>query len=217
MMREAAPDHFHRPVCPRGVSLHSSAGGAPRMVPDQPEPGVGEPIAPFEQGPPAWPPDILFGAGVGLLMGACVGWACCWLVGEVDSAGQGACVGALAGAFAGRALGFRHRKGRADTVSSELGTTICTGYALLPALLIFLGGLGLVRGKLSGFLMVGAACAGPMAGLLVGGLLDRAYEGILRWRHRKVGSKHIVEGEAFHGHQDHPAQPPGNGSQKDPE
>jgi hypothetical protein len=26
-----------------------------------------------------------------------------------------------------------------------------------------------------------------------------------------------VEGEEFHGHQDHPAEPPGNGSHKDPE
>jgi mRNA-degrading endonuclease RelE of RelBE toxin-antitoxin system len=34
---------------------------------------------------------------------------------------------------------------------------------------------------------------------------------------RKVGNKLIVEGEEFHGHQDHPVKPPGNGSQKDPE
>jgi mRNA-degrading endonuclease RelE of RelBE toxin-antitoxin system len=34
---------------------------------------------------------------------------------------------------------------------------------------------------------------------------------------RKDGNKLIVEGEEFHGHQDHPAEPPGNGSQKDPE
>jgi mRNA-degrading endonuclease RelE of RelBE toxin-antitoxin system len=34
---------------------------------------------------------------------------------------------------------------------------------------------------------------------------------------RKVGNKLIVEGEEFHGHQDHPVEPPGNGSQKDPE
>jgi hypothetical protein len=27
----------------------------------------------------------------------------------------------------------------------------------------------------------------------------------------------IVEGEEFHGHQDHPVEPPGNGSQKDSE
>ncbi len=34
---------------------------------------------------------------------------------------------------------------------------------------------------------------------------------------RKEGNKLIVEGEEFHGHQDHPAEPPGNGSPKDPE
>jgi mRNA-degrading endonuclease RelE of RelBE toxin-antitoxin system len=32
---------------------------------------------------------------------------------------------------------------------------------------------------------------------------------------RKVGNKLIVEGEEFHGHQDYPAQPPGNGPPKD--
>ena len=34
---------------------------------------------------------------------------------------------------------------------------------------------------------------------------------------RKVGNKLIVEGEEFHGHQDHPVEPPGSGSGKDPE
>ena len=34
---------------------------------------------------------------------------------------------------------------------------------------------------------------------------------------RKVGNKLIVEGEEFHGHQDNPAKPPGNGSQEDAE
>ena len=32
---------------------------------------------------------------------------------------------------------------------------------------------------------------------------------------RKVGNQLIVEGEEFHGHQDHSAEPPGNGSEKD--
>ena len=31
----------------------------------------------------------------------------------------------------------------------------------------------------------------------------------------KVGNKLIVEGEEFHGHQDHPAQPSGNGPEED--
>jgi mRNA-degrading endonuclease RelE of RelBE toxin-antitoxin system len=34
---------------------------------------------------------------------------------------------------------------------------------------------------------------------------------------RKVGNKLIVEGEEFYGHQDHPVEPPGNGSEKDAE
>jgi mRNA-degrading endonuclease RelE of RelBE toxin-antitoxin system len=34
---------------------------------------------------------------------------------------------------------------------------------------------------------------------------------------RKVGNKLIVEGEEFHGHQDHPVEPPGNGSGKNVE
>src|SRR5437879_109740 len=34
---------------------------------------------------------------------------------------------------------------------------------------------------------------------------------------RKVGNKLIVEGEEFHGHQDHPVEPLGNGPGKDPQ
>src|SRR6266481_5998963 len=34
---------------------------------------------------------------------------------------------------------------------------------------------------------------------------------------RKVGNKLIVEGEEYHGHQDHPAESPGNGAREDAE
>ena len=34
---------------------------------------------------------------------------------------------------------------------------------------------------------------------------------------RKVGNNLVVEGEAFHGHQDDSTKPAGNGAQKDPE
>lgn len=34
---------------------------------------------------------------------------------------------------------------------------------------------------------------------------------------RKVGNKLIVEGEEFHGHQDHPVEPPGSGPERDAE
>src|SRR5262249_27372754 len=33
---------------------------------------------------------------------------------------------------------------------------------------------------------------------------------------RKAGNKLIVEGEEFHGHQDHPTEPSGNGPEEDP-
>jgi mRNA-degrading endonuclease RelE of RelBE toxin-antitoxin system len=32
-----------------------------------------------------------------------------------------------------------------------------------------------------------------------------------------VGDKLVVEGEEFHGHKDHPVEPPGDGSEKHPE
>jgi len=126
--------------------------------------------------------DILFGATVGSLMGAVVGWACCWLVGEQDIVWSGGAIGALAGAFGGAAIGARHGVKRTDATSSEIGTTVCIAYALLPALLVLLGGIGLVRGRLAGHFMLGAAFAFPMSGLLIGGVLDRIYEGILKRR-----------------------------------
>src|SRR5262249_20665376 len=104
------------------------------------------------------------------------------LVGQSDSFGIGALAGGVIGSLGGGCLGARHRKGRRDPLTSEVGTTVCMTYALLPALLILLGGLDVVRGKFSGLLVLGAACAAPMGGLLVGGVLDRAYEGALRWR-----------------------------------
>jgi hypothetical protein len=33
---------------------------------------------------------------------------------------------------------------------------------------------------------------------------------------RRVGNRLIVEGEEFHGHQDHPVEPSGSGPQEDP-
>ena len=43
------------------------------------------------------------------------------------------------------------------------------------------------------------------------------YEVVIIIVGRKVGNKLIVEGEEFYAHQDHPAQPSGNGSEEDTE
>jgi len=84
--------------------------------------------------------------------------------------------GAVIGTLGGTIIGIKERKSRGDLVRPDIATFICVGYGLLPALLILLQGVGAVRGRLSGYVLFGAAFAGPMAGLLIGAFLDRAYE-----------------------------------------
>src|ERR1700734_3332162 len=105
---------------------------------------MAEAIPPFE--PEGWivRADCVFGAFAGVLMGAAVGWTCCWFVCEVGSESGGALIGAMLGSVGGIALGARHGNRRRDLVSSDLGTTVCFFYPLLPALLIVLGGVGLI-------------------------------------------------------------------------
>jgi hypothetical protein len=47
---------------------------------------------------------------------------------------------------------------------------------LLPAVVVLLACVGFVRGKFSGIVLIAAAFASPMAGLMIGGVLDRVYE-----------------------------------------
>jgi hypothetical protein len=119
---------------------------------------------------------MLFGGFVGLLMGALSGTVCCALLDFRDFLGQWAVIGAAMGVPGGALIALVERKLRGEQVRPDIATVICVVYALLPALIILLGGLGIVRGKLSGFLLLGAVFACPMCGLLIGGVLDRAYE-----------------------------------------
>jgi hypothetical protein len=91
---------------------------------------------------------VVFGALVGLPLGAVAGAACCLLI-------------------------------RGDLIRPDIATLIGIVYGLLPALLILLGGMGIVRGKSSGYLLIGSVFVCPMIGLLIGGILDRAFEAAL--------------------------------------
>jgi len=122
------------------------------------------------------PRGQIFGALVGMLMGALTGMAVCWLLGLYDAQWEGVLAGAVIGTVGGTIIGIKERKSRGDLVRPDIATFICVGYGLLPALLILLQGVGAVRGRLSGYVLFGAAFAGPMAGLLIGAFLDRAYE-----------------------------------------
>ena len=122
------------------------------------------------------PRGQIFGALVGMLMGALTGMAVCWLLGLYDAQWDGVLAGVIIGTVGGAIIGIKERKSRGDLVRPDIATFICVGYGLLPALLIVLQGIGAVWGPLSGYALITAAFAGPMAGLLIGAFLDRAYE-----------------------------------------
>jgi hypothetical protein len=119
---------------------------------------------------------VLFGGFVGIVMGALVGAACCWLVQKHDYLWHGALVGALIGSFGGAVIGTKERKARGEFVRSDLATIIGIVYGLLPALQTLLMGFGMVRGSFTAYLLLGILCIGPTVGLVIGALLDRAYE-----------------------------------------
>jgi hypothetical protein len=125
-------------------------------------------------------PGLFFGALVGLLAGAVVGGAWCWLAGLIDSLWQGVLLGALIGPLGGALIGLKERRTRGALVRPDVATIICPVYGLVPVLLLALRGLGVVQGKVSAYLFLGAVSAGPVLGLLLGALLDRAYEAFLR-------------------------------------
>jgi MFS family permease len=125
-------------------------------------------------------PGTIFGTFVGLLMGAAVGAACCWLTGQFYFFRPSVLIGALAGPIVGMLIGFTERKTRGALVRPDIATLVGIVFGLLPALLFFGGGVSSVHGRFSGLLFVGAVFAGPMIGLVVGGILDRAFEEYLK-------------------------------------
>jgi hypothetical protein len=143
-------------------------------------PSVENTIQRVEQRQRTVAPGTVFGAFVGMTMGAVTGAACCWLTGLFDFFWHGVLIGTLAGPFAGALIGLKERKARGDLVRADIATLICVVFSLLPALLIGLQGVSAVRGRFSGYSLLGPVFAGPMAGLLIGGILDRAFEAGLK-------------------------------------
>ena len=119
---------------------------------------------------------MAFKAFSGLLMGAATGAACCWLIDMFDHFWQYVAVGASAGAVVGLMLGLKAPKARKSLARVNLATNLCASYSVLLSLLFFVQCAGGVPGKGTGMVFIGCLFAGPMAGLLLGAILDRAFE-----------------------------------------
>jgi hypothetical protein len=119
---------------------------------------------------------MAFKAFAGLLMGAPTGAACCWLTEMFDQFWLHVAIGAAAGAFIGLILGFRAPKVQKPPARLNLASNLCASYGVLLSLLLFVQCAGGIQGKQSGMVFIGFLFAGPLAGLLLGGILDRAFE-----------------------------------------
>jgi hypothetical protein len=124
---------------------------------------------------------MLFGVFAGLLLGGVVGAVSCWLVGLFESLWQWVLIGALIGPFGGAIIGTKTVKAQGELIFPDIATYIGAIYgSLLTLLLVIGGGTAGVSARLAAFLGVGSILTGPMAGLLVGAILDRAYEASLK-------------------------------------
>jgi hypothetical protein len=137
-------------------------------------------IPPGEPGRQLLASTAVFAAIVGLALGAVIGAACCWLLGEFDLLWQGVLVGVIVGPVAGVLLGIAERKVRGIFVRPDPAGVIGVTLGLVPAVLVGLRGMGGVTGRLSGYVLCGEILAGPMAGLFIGGIFDRAFEAALK-------------------------------------
>jgi len=124
--------------------------------------------------------DSVFGVVSGSILGiatACVGAI---FVQATIPMFRVALAGLVIGAAIGGITGMIKFYDRDSFNTSDLGVKLGIVFFVLPAVIQFLGAAGFATGRASAILVVASAFAGLMAGLIVGSILDRVYESILR-------------------------------------
>ncbi len=158
------PDSSADDVFPGSYGLIFSAHGDP-----PPDPNLQNPHGTSVEG-------VVFSLFAGAMLGATLGAVVPWLIDRFEFFWPGVGLGALAGAGLGLPLGriYRVRWGR--STRAHFGTVLGVIYGIIPSLLLVAQGIGELRGRNSGYVLMGCLFAGPMAGLILGGILDRAFE-----------------------------------------
>lgn len=120
--------------------------------------------------PPRPPISGPLAAVVGTPLGMTSGAATCYVAGEWDQMLLSVVLGAAFGAVVGIAIVAVSRLRTGEGPRQDVGAAAGFIVGLSPAMLIVFK----LGGELSGMLVAGAAFVGPMIGLLLGALLDRA-------------------------------------------
>jgi MFS family permease len=115
------------------------------------------------------------------------GAATCYVVGEWDHLETSVLLGAVLGALVGIAIVFVYRFRTGAGPRQDVGAVAGMIIGLSPAMIIVLK----LAGELSGSLIAAAAFVGPMTGLLLGALLDRATDEL---RDRRWGAAFVFGG-----------------------
>jgi hypothetical protein len=115
---------------------------------------------------------VAIGALAGVPLGALAVAVCCWLADYGDYAWEGAIYGAAGGVVLGAATGLLERAIRGDLVRPDVAT--CLGI-VCGVVVAAVAVVQVVRTP-AFYLFIGLVVAGPVGGLFLGGLLDRACE-----------------------------------------
>jgi MFS family permease len=164
---------------------HMASSAAPRVDTPAENPGDGFVMRGMARDSRHRATGILFGSYVGLLMGPVAAGISCWLAAWYEWRWQAIALGLALGPVGGMVVGACARRTQSIALARrEIATLICVGYCLIPAVLVVVECAGIVSTRFSGMLCIGSVFAAPMLGMLIGAVLDRSYESLLRraWR-----------------------------------
>lgn len=113
----------------------------------------------------------------GIPMGAVALGVCAWMLDYGDYVWQIAGAGALIGAVIGVIVGQIERQIRGELSKPDIATYLGMILGLFPGILVLGGIFGFIgSGGATVYIWTSLFLAGPMSGLLIGAMLDRANE-----------------------------------------